>query len=148
MVLSNIGTITLALPPSPGSQKNDTSRQVGFLSISNTASRVIIGPLLDILFHRQQVSNTLSQIWFLTFASLLLACGALFMALDIPQTRSALWVLSITSGIAYGTTWTLLCVALFLNFLIHSAHPSISGPYFLARCTPKVIWAETLGSYP
>jgi len=54
MVISNIGTIILSFPPDlhvvyPSSASSDraTSEQVRILSISNTLSRLVMGPLAD-----------------------------------------------------------------------------------------------------
>lgn len=48
MVMTNLGSIYLSLPPSPSSTAT-IATQVQLLSISNTATRLLIGPVADLV---------------------------------------------------------------------------------------------------
>lgn len=109
MVISNIGTIVLSLPPSSPSINNvtildkstdaATSNQVRFLSVANTVSRLLSGPLADftspvVAYPSSGVprKHFISRVAFLTGASLLLIIS--FTLLEaIIRTREGLWVL-------------------------------------------------------
>lgn len=112
MVISNIGTIVLSLPPSSPSIENvtaadkstdaATSNQVRFLSVANTVSRLLSGPLADftspvLSYLPSGVASVprkhfISRVAFLTGASLLLIIS--FTLLEtIIRTREGLWVL-------------------------------------------------------
>ncbi|TFY79997.1 hypothetical protein EWM64_g4020 [Hericium alpestre] len=126
MVISNIGTIVLSLPPSSASQETTildtatdvaTSTQVRVLSLANTASRLLAGPLADFTspvaaylpsgirsFPRK---HFFSRIGFLSGATLLLAISYASLVLGI-RSQGMLWILSIGTGVAYGTTFTIL----------------------------------------
>ncbi|KAI0065494.1 MFS general substrate transporter [Artomyces pyxidatus] len=123
MVISNIGTIVLSLPSSAisGATLNPsadaaTSKQVRLLSIANTLSRLVSGPLADFVspiashlpggapFPRKHFASRVS---FLSGATLVLA-GA-FTALEtMIKSQDSLWLLSIGTGVVYGTTFTIL----------------------------------------
>ncbi|KAI6043419.1 MFS general substrate transporter [Pisolithus marmoratus] len=126
MVMSNIGTIVLSLPPRyfPTVTINDipsgdiaTSTQVRTISISNTISRLVVGPLADIVSpvtsHLPPGSrgglrkHLISRIAFLTFSSFVLICTYLWMAVGV-RSQSALWALSIGAGIPYGCIFAIL----------------------------------------
>ena len=104
MVISNIGTIVLSLPSSstPGYSAGDnaaTSTQVRFLSVANTVSRLLSGPLADYTSPVPEASpavaprkHLISRVAFLTGASVLLIVS--FGLLEtIIRTREGLWVL-------------------------------------------------------
>jgi hypothetical protein len=100
MVISNIGTIVLSLPPNalvvyPSSALSDhaTSKQVRILSISNTLSRIVVGPLADfvspvafyfptgtVVYPRK---HRVSRVVFLAIPALLLACIFLWMEFGV-----------------------------------------------------------------
>ena len=145
MVISNIGTIVLSLPPSSStsstllsntqySPASATATQVRLLSISNTVSRLLVGPLADfvspvasylpcgtIYFSRK---HRISRIAFLTVSSVLLFLTYANMEFFI-RSRAGIWMLrfvirllkyryqlivsfSIGTGIAYGSVFTAL----------------------------------------
>ncbi|KAI5987318.1 MFS general substrate transporter [Pisolithus marmoratus] len=126
MIMSNIGTIVLSLPPRyfptaavDGIPSGDiaTSTQVRTISISNTISRLVVGPLADIVSpvtsHLQPGSrgvrrkHLISRIAFLTFSCFILICTYLWMVVGV-RSQAALWVLSIGAGIPYGCIFTVL----------------------------------------
>lgn len=128
MIMSNMGTIVLSLPSYsrsqsqiPGIQEvgtdSATSTQVRLLSLSNTISRLVVGPLADFVSpvasylpngNRQFLrKHHISRVAFLALASILLA--ATFLATELRvRTQQDLWILSVGTGITYGTTFTVL----------------------------------------
>ncbi|KAI0273667.1 MFS general substrate transporter [Gloeopeniophorella convolvens] len=125
MVISNIGSIVLSLPSSSVSDVGArsfspevvTTTQVRLLSLSNTFSRLLSGPLADFIspvvsylpggvpsFPRKHL---ISRVAFLTGATLLLAMTFSYQELAI-RSPDDLWILSIGTGAAYGTTFTIL----------------------------------------
>jgi hypothetical protein len=108
MVISNIGTIVLSLPPDalagyPSALSDHaTSKQVRILSISNTLSRIVVGPLADwispvasylptgttVYLRRHRVSRTV----FLAVPALLLAFIFVWMEFAV-MSREAVWTL-------------------------------------------------------
>jgi hypothetical protein len=98
MVISNIGTIVLSLPnarvvPSSALSDHATSKQVRILSIANTLSRIVVGPLADlvspvairlptgtVVYPRK---HRVSRVVFLTAPALLLACIFVWMAFGV-----------------------------------------------------------------
>lgn len=121
MVISNIGTIVLSLasqPPSTiGAPSTDvaTATQVQFLSIANTLSRLVVGPLADFVSPTATASGTqsisrkrhVSRVAFLFFSVLVLAFTYLWMVLGV-KSQVDLWALSIGAGVAYGSAFTIL----------------------------------------
>ena len=105
MVQSNIGTIIMALPPSLtgwlSGQLIDASpaaRQVKILSISNTISRIVVGPLADFVSPvaiTGEVSSRKARInryVFLSGSASLLSLTFLWMVVGV-KTREQVWVL-------------------------------------------------------
>lgn len=97
MVISNLGTIVLSLPPNmpadyPRSTSSDhaTSEQVRLLSFFNTLSRIVIGPLADFVSPVALCSaagglvyprdHRVSRVIFLTLPALLL--GFIFVWME------------------------------------------------------------------
>ncbi|THU92180.1 MFS general substrate transporter [Dendrothele bispora CBS 962.96] len=121
MVFSNVGTIVLSLPSRVSylSMTTDSpgSAQVKILSISNTLSRLLVGPLADFLspavaFVPVDGVNTLRRHWisrvaFLSFAATALAATCSWMLFGV-QTQQDIWVLSIGTGLVYGCIFTVL----------------------------------------
>ncbi|KAJ4488067.1 major facilitator superfamily domain-containing protein [Lentinula aciculospora] len=122
MIMSNIGTIVMSLPSrmtgtlvSKGEQA--ASLQVKILSISNTVSRLLVGPLADFVspvFSYQHLEgfttirkHRMSRMGFLSGAASLLAATSAWMVLDV-QTRHDVWLLSVGTGITYGAVFTVL----------------------------------------
>lgn len=110
MIISNIGTIVLSLPshisinsasgtPSPVLV---TATQVRILSIANTVSRLISGPLADIVSPMPSDSmdgsrgflrkHLVSRIVFLTFSAALLVCTYTWMVVGVRE-QAAVWAL-------------------------------------------------------
>ncbi|KAF7978143.1 hypothetical protein HWV62_17468 [Athelia sp. TMB] len=127
MVMSNIGTIVLSLPPYPVSSGAgalripsadiSTATQVRLLSLANTVTRLLVGPVAD---YTSPVASYLtngeafyprrhfvSRVAFLAGAATLYAFTCLWMAAGV-YTQGALWALSVGTGITYGITFTLL----------------------------------------
>ena len=102
MVISNIGTIVMSLPPSlngwlsgPLLDGSPTAHQVKILSISNTVSRIVIGPLVDFVSPENitgQVFSRKTRIIFLSGSASLLSVTSLWMAVGV-KTREQVWVL-------------------------------------------------------
>lgn len=123
MIISNIGTVVVSLPTerSPMSTiytiPSDvvTSTQVRTVSLANTISRLLVGPLADFVspvcthlpsrgtFRKHLVS----RIVFLTFSSFVLVCTYLWMVVGV-RSQGAVSALSIGAGIAYGCGFTVL----------------------------------------
>ncbi|KAL5490294.1 hypothetical protein ACEPAI_5127 [Sanghuangporus weigelae] len=126
MVISNIGSIVVSLPsasPAPSlflpssTDAAVTATQVRLLSLSNTFSRLLVGPLADFVspvasylpcgtihFARK---HHISRIAFTFAASALLVLTFSYMELGV-RSRNDLWILSIGTGIAYGGFFTAL----------------------------------------
>ncbi|PIL24136.1 hypothetical protein GSI_13888 [Ganoderma sinense ZZ0214-1] len=118
MVVSNLGTIVLSLPPSSpgGNTTTNVSSQVRLLSFFNTISRLIVGPVADAL---APVASRLDGVWafsrkrytsrvvFMLGTSLLLALTFGWLELGV-RTQESVWPLSVGTGIAYGSTFTIL----------------------------------------
>lgn len=106
MVISNIGTIVMAVPPSatgcPTGQLiagSPAALQVKLLSISNTLSRIVVGPLADfispVITSGEVVSSRkarISRFVFLSGSAGLLSLAFLWMAVGV-ETREQVWVL-------------------------------------------------------
>lgn len=123
MVITNIGTIVLSLPPSrvvyPSDALSDhaTSREVRILSISNTLSRIVVGPLADLVSPvalylptgtvRYPRKHRVSRVVFLAVPALLLAFIFVWMELGA-MSREAVRILSFGTGISYGAVFTVL----------------------------------------
>jgi hypothetical protein len=119
MVISNIGTIVLSLPPDarvvyPSSALSDhaTSKQVRILSISNTLSRIVVGPLADfvspialcfpagtVMYPRK---HRVSRVVFLTVPALLLAFIFVWMEFGV-MSREAMWTLRFVDSFMSGS---------------------------------------------
>ncbi|KAG9313344.1 MFS general substrate transporter [Chiua virens] len=126
MIISNIGTIILSLPDRSSiihtfsanhSTAIMTATQVRALSVANTLSRLLIGPLADIVspvpsctidgnrgFLRQ---HRISRIAFLTFSTAVLVCTYSWMVVGVKE-QAGIWALSIGTGLAYGCAFTIL----------------------------------------
>lgn len=154
MVISNIGTIVLSLPSRyfpttalDGIPSGDlaTSTQVRSISIANTVSRFVVGPLADFVSpvpsHPQPSSrgtlrkHFVSRLVFLAFSSSVLVCTCLWTVVGI-RSQAALWALSIGAGIAYGCAFTIL----------PSLVSSIWGIHNLGRNYGILIYAPFLGT--
>ena len=101
MVISNIGTIIMALPQSStgrlSGQLIDSSPaadQVKILSISNTVSRIVFGPLADFFSPVDVLSRKarINRFAFLSGSACLLSLISLWMAVVV-ETRQQVWVL-------------------------------------------------------
>ncbi|KAI0748276.1 MFS general substrate transporter [Daedaleopsis nitida] len=117
MVVSNLGSIVLALPSAGSSTTANVSQQVRLLSFFNTLSRLLVGPLADAIapvasrldggvwaFARKR---TTSRVVFMLVVSATLAATFAWLVVGV-RTQEAIWPLSIGTGIAYGTTFTIL----------------------------------------
>ncbi|KAI0006067.1 MFS general substrate transporter [Russula compacta] len=125
MIISNIGTIVLSLYPESVSGIRSlsspaeavTATQVRLLSISNTLSRLLSGPLADLVSPlTSHVPGDgpspprrygISRVVLLSGVSLLLIGTFVYLELFI-RSPDDLWILSIGTGAAYGTTFTIL----------------------------------------
>ncbi|OAX43567.1 MFS general substrate transporter [Rhizopogon vinicolor AM-OR11-026] len=119
-VMSNIGTIVLSLPSYSSSTvavpSTDvaTATQVRLISAANTLSRLLVGPLADfvspVASHGAQIIQRkyhTSRVVLLFFPILVLALTYLWMVIGV-RSQVDLWALSVGSGIAYGSTFTVL----------------------------------------
>ncbi|OCH95034.1 MFS general substrate transporter [Obba rivulosa] len=116
MVISNMGSIVSSISP-PSSASRHISTQVQLLSISNTASRLFMGPLADFVspvasylpngvwsFPRR---HHVSRVVFFIIASIVLAATFTWLIVGI-RSPASMWTLSIGTGSVYGTIFTLL----------------------------------------
>jgi len=125
MVISNIGTIILSLPSSSSTSTMraipntdvSNSTQVRLISIANTLSRLLVGPLADFIspvasylpsgarcFPRK---HHVSRVAFLSVATFSLAATFFWMEIGI-RSQEAVWILSLGTGSVYGATFTVL----------------------------------------
>ncbi|KAF8509243.1 MFS general substrate transporter [Gautieria morchelliformis] len=124
MVIANIGTISLALPglPAPSAlaykaRVSTAATQVRLLSLSNTISRITIGPMADFVspvasylpsgllaLPRQ---HRVSRVAFLLGACVLMTLAFIWMTFGVTS-QQGIWAFSIGIGIAYGSIFTVL----------------------------------------
>jgi hypothetical protein len=134
MIISNIGTIVLSLSPKSASgtrilsssTETATATQVRLISVSNTLSRLLSGPLVDFMspvtpnIPGNSLSSPsmyhISRVAFLSWVPLLLAGTFFYQELAV-QTPDDLWTLSVATGAAYGLTFTILYVIVFVYTL-------------------------------
>lgn len=142
MVISNIGTIVLSLTTVAPSTDVATVTQVRFLSVANTVSRLVVGPLADFVspttISRTQIiprKRHVSRVAFLFFSILVLVLTYLWMVLSV-RSQADLWALSIGVGVAYGSTFTIL----------PSLLSSVWGIENLARNFGVLIYAPFIGT--
>ncbi|KAJ3987136.1 MFS general substrate transporter [Lentinula detonsa] len=123
MIMSNVGTIVLSLPSSTVARalvsegQQAASLHVKILSISNTTSRILVGPLADFIspvFSYQHPEGYLtirkhriSRMVFLFGAASLLAATCAWMVFGV-RTQHDVWLLSVGTGITYGAVFTVL----------------------------------------
>ena len=153
MIISNIGTIVLSLNSDltssigvPSSAAAATATQVRLISLSNTLSRIVSGPLADLISPvTSRASGELpspsqryriSRLALLSFTALLLAGTFLYLELAI-RTPDDLWILryaallspfhvvgssviypSVNTGAAYGITFTIM----YVTYTFFSSH--------------------------
>ena len=121
MVVSNLGSIVLALPSAVGGADTtaNVAHEVRLLALANTLSRLAVGPLADALapvaarradgvwaFSRARAT---SRVAFVLASAALLAATAAWTAGTV-RTQEAVWPLSVGTGVAYGSVFTVLCV--------------------------------------
>lgn len=151
MIISNIGTIVLSLPNQTSiipafvdtpSTVLMTAMQVRTLSLANTLSRLIVGPLADIVSPVPSRTidgnrgflekHRISRVAFLTFSTGMLVCTYAWMVVGVRE-QAGIWALryvlpfiprldltmydtiyrnSIGAGLAYGCAFTVLYVPL------------------------------------
>ncbi|TFK86903.1 MFS general substrate transporter [Polyporus arcularius HHB13444] len=117
MVISNLGSIVLSLPSTSSSATANAAQQVRLLSFFNTASRLLVGPFADVI--APVASRLESGVW--GFASkrhtsrvafMLGTCALLAVTLAWSnigvRTQEDIWPLSVGTGFAYGSTFTVL----------------------------------------
>ncbi|KAH6918692.1 major facilitator superfamily domain-containing protein [Coprinopsis sp. MPI-PUGE-AT-0042] len=123
MIISNIGTIVVSLPPvsiersGNAASQASTAQQVKLLSLSNTISRISVGliadfvsPIASLLPSGVQVfpqRHRITRVIFLTLSSLVLA-WTFWWASSRAVTRDDVWVLSVGTGIGYSAVFTVL----------------------------------------
>lgn len=165
MVLSNMGTIVLSLP-STTSQDN-ASNQVRILSLSNTLSRIVVGPFADFVSPSGGIvrKHRVSRIAFLFAASILLCVTSLWTVVGI-RTQEQLWILRsarVSSPVYHLSTLQRRCwhqlrlrsncaVSDSISFLLPLILPrpsvvsSIWGPSNAARNFGVVAYAPAIGT--
>src|SRR5258706_7522240 len=131
MVMSNIGTIVLGVPVSsngrssptyPGTYAGDAlgtaPTQVRLISLSNTLSRLITGPLADYLAPvglLNSVTGVLqfpshrrfSRLLFPLLSALVMSLSYLWMTVGV-RTQQDIYAVSISIGASYGMVFTVL----------------------------------------
>lgn len=125
MVIANVGSIVLSFPPSApmGSHFLDrrtdiaTSTQVQVISVANTLSRLLAGPLADYISPIASYLPTgersyprkhyISRMAFITASMLLSATAYVILELFI-RSQDSVWLLSVCVGTAYGVIFTIL----------------------------------------
>jgi len=108
MVISNIGTIVAALPATVSGQAifissiDDTPHQVKLISIANTLTRILVGPLADYvspiasylpngtIVHVRK--HRISRVSFLLFSALLLVFTFFWSSFGV-TTQGGIWIL-------------------------------------------------------
>ncbi|KAF9652841.1 MFS general substrate transporter [Thelephora ganbajun] len=122
MVQSNIGTITLSLPPVSSAVSEvlpevTIATQVRLFAIANTVSRLLSGTFADILspvarylpsgmycFTKKQ---RLSRVLFLSFSAVVLTFSFAWTEVAV-RTQRAIWVLSIGAGLVNGSVFNIV----------------------------------------
>lgn len=129
MVVTNIGTISLALPSREAETSAGTllsnstivhsaaTTQVRLLSFSNTISRITTGPMADFISPVASYlpsglvtlprEHRISRVVFLFGSCILMILSFLWM-IFVVQLREQIWLFSIGIGTAYGSTFTVL----------------------------------------
>lgn len=119
MVLGNIGTMVLGVPATRDGiaslPKAGAATQVRLLSLANTVARLLTGPLADYLapaplahptgelyFPRKRYFSRLS---FLSGSCAIMVVAYFWMAAGVVSQRD-ISLVSIATGVAYGTTFT------------------------------------------
>lgn len=116
MIMSNMGTLVLSLPRHFSSETASgpaddvaTATQVRLLSLANTVSRLVVGPLADCIGPH---SNASSQRHISRMSFVIGSCFLLIVTFGATLTwvksRAAMWILSVGTGVAYGTTFTVV----------------------------------------
>ncbi|EKM82774.1 hypothetical protein AGABI1DRAFT_111355 [Agaricus bisporus var. burnettii JB137-S8] len=125
MAISNIGTIVAALPSStsaemtsdPPSVMDSTPQQVRLISMANTFTRILVGPLADYvspvasylpngtIVHARKYR--ISRVFFLFVSAIILSLTFLWTSIGI-TTQSGIWLLSLGTGIGYSATFTVI----------------------------------------
>ncbi|KAF7778809.1 hypothetical protein Agabi119p4_3154 [Agaricus bisporus var. burnettii] len=125
MAISNIGTIVAALPSStsaemtsdPPSTMDSTPQQVRLISMANTFTRILVGPLADYvspvasylpngtIVHARKYR--ISRVFFLFVSAIILSLTFLWTSIGI-TTQSGIWLLSLGTGIGYSATFTVI----------------------------------------
>jgi len=122
MVQSNIGTITLSLPPVSSAVSEIPSEitiatQVRILAMANTVSRLLSGTFADILspvagylpsgVYCFTKKRCFSRVLFLSFGAVILAFSFAWTEVAVRSQRT-LWVLSIGAGLVNGTVFSII----------------------------------------
>ncbi|KAI0720940.1 major facilitator superfamily domain-containing protein [Cerioporus squamosus] len=117
MVISNLGSIVLSLPSTSSSATANAAQQVRLLSFFNTISRLLVGPFADII--APVASRLESGVWgfaskrhtsrvaFMLGTCALLAATFTWSNVGV-RTQEDIWPLSVGTGFAYGSTFTVL----------------------------------------
>lgn len=123
MVISNIGTIVAALPAMASDQAtsvnvvDNTPHQVRLISIANTLTRILVGPLADYVSPVASYlpngtiirtrKHRISRVSFLFISAGLLALTFVWTSFGI-HTQDSIWILSLGTGIGYSATFTVM----------------------------------------
>ncbi|KAI0705142.1 MFS general substrate transporter [Cytidiella melzeri] len=135
MVMANLASIFLSLPSHADVRNNPTiATQIQLLAIANTTSRLLVGPLSDLLspvasymrlhashpeLHPADTQPTPEYVYsfphkqIISRIAFLVACNSILLAtfsfVDLfARSTETLWVMSIGVGFAYGGTFTIL----------------------------------------
>lgn len=118
MIIGNIGTIVASFAPSvAGASTEAAGSQVGLLSLANTLSRLVAGPLADFTspiptrhpsgelhFHPKR---SISRAVFVFATPVVLLCAFVWMAVGIVSV-DGVWFLSVLTGATYGMIWKVM----------------------------------------
>ncbi|KAJ3502323.1 hypothetical protein NLJ89_g8942 [Agrocybe chaxingu] len=138
MIISNIGTIVVSLPPPPRESTSGTvlpnsatASQVNLISIANTISRISVGPLADFIspvaaylptgaqvFPRKHI---ISRFAFLAASATLLVFTFTWMVYGV-RSQGDVWVLSVGTGLSYSAVFTIFLGGLAIDTFIRKQY--------------------------
>jgi hypothetical protein len=156
MIISNIGTIVLSLNSErsssigvPSSAVAATATQVRLISVSNTLSRIVSGPLADLISPvNSRASGELlspppryriSKVALLSFIPLLLAGTFLYMELAV-RTPGDLWILRYAALLS-----ALLCRWFICYFICYLSSVNTGAAYgitFTILCVTSLFFSH------
>lgn len=118
MIISNVGTIVASFAVTSSSSGVSAASQVQLLSLSNTLSRLITGPIADFtspipIAHPQPTrlgerqfhpKRLVTRVAFVQLSAVLLLVAFGWMTVGVVSAKGV-WVMSLLAGAAYGMIW-------------------------------------------